>query len=52
MPEWRQIEAGQYAAALAGLVAERDAEVADLEARIAALSVTMEDLAPRIDALN
>ena len=52
MPEWRQIEAGQYAAALAGLEAERDAEVADLEARITALSATLEDLVPRIDALK
>jgi hypothetical protein len=52
MPEWRQIEAGQYAAAIAGLEAERDAEVADLEERITALSVTLEDLTPRVEALE
>jgi hypothetical protein len=52
MPEWRQIESGEYGAAVAGLEAERDAEVADLEARITALSVTLEDLVPRIAALR
>ena len=52
MPEWRLIEAGRYGEALAGLKAERGLEVADLEARIGALSVTLESPSPRIAALR
>ena len=52
MPEWRQIEAGEYADAIDGLEAERDAELTDLGARIAALSATLENLTPRIEALR
>jgi hypothetical protein len=52
MPEWRLIEAGRYGEALAGLKTERDLELADLETRIGALSVTLENLSPRIDALR
>jgi hypothetical protein len=52
MPQYRQVEAGEFAAARAGLLATRAVEVADLEARLEAMSATLESVTPRIDALR
>jgi hypothetical protein len=52
MPEYRSIQAGDYAVALAGLVPMRDAEVADLNARLLKMSDVLESVTPQIDGLK
>ena len=46
------IGAGEFEAARAGLVAIRDAQVADLHARLTAMSETLEGVMPGIEALE
>ena len=52
MPEYRSIESGDYADALAGLLATRNAEVADLDARLVKMCAVLESVTPQIDALK
>jgi Iap family predicted aminopeptidase len=52
MPEWHQIEAGDYASAVAGLKQVRDAEVGDLNTRLVAMTETLEKATPRMDDLR
>jgi hypothetical protein len=52
MPEYRQIQNGDYATALAGLLPMRDAEVADLNARLVKMCVVLESVTPQIGALK
>jgi len=52
MPEYRQIENDEYAAALATLTTKRAAELADLVARVQAMSATLAGLTPQVEALR
>ena len=52
MPEYRQIEAGAYETALAGIVAERDRQKAELDARLARMADVLEPLPTLIDAIR
>jgi len=52
MPEYRQIEAGQFAPALAALQPYLAAEVSDLTARLQAISDVLATLATQLDAVN
>jgi hypothetical protein len=52
MPEYRSIQAGTYADALAGLLPMRAAEVADLNARLVKMCDVLESVTPQIDALK
>ena len=52
MDEYRMIGARQFEPARAGLVAIRDAQVADLNARLTAMSQTLESVTPGIQALE
>ena len=52
MPEYRQIEAGDCAAALDGLRAERDRQVGQLNARLATIAGVLETATPQVDALR
>ena len=52
MPEYRSIQAGNYADALAGLLPMRNAEVADLNARLVKMCAVLESVTPQIDALK
>ena len=49
IPAYHQIEAGDYAPAVASLSAMRDAEVADLNARLAEMSSVLESLIPQAE---
>jgi hypothetical protein len=44
MPEYRQIEAGAYGAALSGLAAERERQIAQLNARLVRMAELLEPL--------
>ena len=52
MDEYRMIGAREFEAARAGLVAIWDAQVADLDARLTAMSETLESVTPDIEALQ
>jgi hypothetical protein len=52
MDEYQMIGAREFEAARAGLVAIRDAQVADLNARLIAMSETLESVTPGIEALE
>ena len=52
MPQYRSIQAGDYADALAALVPMRNAEVADLNARLVKMCGVLESVTPQIDALK
>ena len=52
MPQYRQIEAGQFAAAKAGLQPMHDAALADLNARLADMCAVLESVTPKVDALK
>ena len=52
---WAYVHGGgarEFEAARAGLVAIRDAQVADLDARLTAMSETLEGVTPDIEALE
>ena len=51
-PEYHMIENGYYADAVVGHTAVRDADVIELGKRVDAMSVLLESLAPRVDALR
>jgi hypothetical protein len=50
--EYRLIEAGKYADAAASLKPLRDSEVAELNARLAKMTRTLERLVPMVNALK
>jgi len=52
MPQYRLIQAGAYAGALAGLLPMRDAEVADLNARLVKMCEVLESVTPQVNALK
>jgi len=52
MPAYRQIEAGRFAEAKAGLRPMHDAALADLDARLAGMCSVLERVTPMIEALK
>lgn len=52
MPQYRQIEAGRFAEAKAGLQPMHDAALADLNARLTAMCGVLERVTPQVDALK
>ncbi|MEN6311481.1 MAG: M20/M25/M40 family metallo-hydrolase [Acidobacteriota bacterium] len=51
LPEYRKIEAGDYAGAIAGLEAKRRVEISRLEERLAAMAGLLESVTPRLKTL-
>ncbi len=52
MPQYRQIQAGDFAGAAAGLQPMHDAALADLNERLAGMCDVLEGVTPRIEALK
>ena len=52
MPEYRQIESGAYGAALSGLTAERDRQIAELNARLNRMAEVLEPLPAMIQTMR
>jgi len=52
LPEYRKVEAGDYAGAIAGLEAKRRTELARLDERLARMAGLLESVTPRLKALR
>jgi Iap family predicted aminopeptidase len=52
LPEYRQVEAGNYSAAIAGLTEKNEAQLEELNARLSRMSEVLEEVTPQIEALR
>jgi aminopeptidase YwaD len=52
LPEYRQVEAGNYSAVIASLTEKKRAQLEELNARLSRMSEVLEEVTPQIEALR